>query len=246
MICKIESEAEFSTWKIRDIYSIKILSLLKSYGTKYHFATFYKQIDENNNITAIISKLDDDLTLALADDFDNSELVQFFCVTGFHSILASSEFEFGARYEEGMVMSCSSKRENKPINAKIDEYPKLMDLFNFVDYEGMDFKAWYVDISHRVRHNTAKAYTLTVDETIISSGILSSIYGDCAILTAVRTADDFRKMGYGSFLVNYICNDIKETVYIMRDMNLNESFYTKLGFKNIGKWRIYKWVHFLK
>lgn len=246
MICKIENPEEFDKWKLRDIYSVKILSLLKSYGCKYHFASFYKQVNEHGNITAIISRLDNDLTLALGDDFDNSELVHFFCVTGFNSILTSNEFEFGAKYEEGMVMSCSSKRENKPISASIDEYPKLMDLFNFVDYEGMDFKAWYVDISHRVRHNTAKAYTLTVDDNIISSGILSSIYEGNAILTAVRTADDFRKMGYGSYLVNNICSDVKGTVYIMRDMNLNESFYTKLGFKNIGKWRIYKWVLFLR
>lgn len=240
MICKIENENEFDSWKLRDIYSTKILSILKSYGTKYHFATFYKQIDDKNNITAIISKLDNDLTLALADDFDNSELVRFFCVTGFNTILSSDEFEFGAKYEEGMVMSCSTKHENTQILATIDEYPKLMDLFNFVDYEGMDFKTWYVDISHRVRHNTAKAYTLTVDENIISSGILSAIYDRNAILTAVRTSDNFRKMGYGSYLVNHICSDVKGTVYIMRDMNLNESFYTKLGFKNIGKWRIYK------
>lgn len=240
MICKIDNPTEFETWKLRDIYSIKILSLLKSYGCKYHFATFYKQVNDDGIITAIISRLDNDFTLSLGDDFDNSELVHFFCVSGFNTILTSDEFQFGAKYEEGMVMSCLSKRENNPISVTIDEYPKLMDLFNFVDYSEVDFKAWYVDISHRVRHNTAKAYTLNVDDNIISSGILSSIYDNYAILTAVRTSDEFRRMGYGSYLVNYICSDVKSTVYIMRDLELNEEFYSKLGFKNIGKWRIYK------
>lgn len=240
MICKIESPTELDSWKFRDIFSIRILSLLKSYGCKYHFATFYKQINDDGIITAVISRLDDDITLSLGDDFDNGELVHFFCVTGYHSILCSDEFNFGARVEEGIIMSCDSKHEFMMQGVNVDEYPKLMDLYNFVDYDGMDFKAWYVDISHRVRHNTAKAYTLNVGENIISSGILSSIYDDYAVLTAVRTADDFRRMGYGSSLVNYICNDINGTVYIMRDMNLNEGFYSKLGFKNIGKWRIYK------
>lgn len=240
MICKIENPEELKSWKLRDIYSVRILALLKSYGCKYNFATFYKQINDNGIITAIISKLDDDLTLALGDDFNNAELVHFFCITGFNTILSSDEFEFGAKYEEGIVMSCNSKRESLNKNISIDEYPRLMDLFNFVDYESMDFKSWYVDISHRVRHNTAKAYTLNVDGAIKSSGILSSIYDNNAVLTAVRTADEFRNMGYGSSLVNYICCDVKGTVFLMRDMNLNERFYSNIGFKNIGKWRIYR------
>lgn len=240
MICKIENPNEFNSWKLRDIFSIRILALLKSYECKYNFATFYKQIDDNGIITAIISKLDNDVTISLGDDFDNNEIVHFLCVTGYSSVVCSDEFQFGAKYDEGMIMSSSIKRDSTMQGVIIDEYPKLMDLYNFVDYDGMDFKAWYVDISHRVRHYTAKAYTLNVGENIISSGILSSIYEGYAVLTAVRTSDEFRKMGYGSTLVNYICSDVCSTVYIMRDMELNESFYQKLGFKNIGKWRIYK------
>lgn len=239
MIEKIENEEQFDQWKIRDIYSIRILSLLKSYGTKYQFATFYRQIIDDK-ITAIFSKLDNDVTLSIADGFDNAELLQFFCVTGHGTILCDPEFQIGLKYEEGVIMSCSTKHDNTMLNVTIDEYPKLMDLYNFVDYENQDFKAWYVDISHRVRHKTAKAYTLNVGDEIISSGILSSIYGDYAVLTAVRTEDEFRGMGYGGCLVNHICNDVVGTVYIMRDKNLNESFYKGLGFKNIGIWRMYR------
>ena len=137
-------------------------------------------------------------------------------------------------------MSCEHQLESVVHGAEIDEYPKLMDLFNFVDYDGQDFKAWYVDVSHRIRHNTAKAYTLNFDGNIISSGILSSIYDGYGVLTAVRTADEFRRMGYGGQLVKYICSDVKNTVYIMREQNLNEHFYNELGFENIGVWRMYR------
>jgi GNAT superfamily N-acetyltransferase len=239
MIEKIENTEQFNSWQSRDIYSVRIFALLKSYGLKYHFATFYRQVIEGKTV-AIMSRLDNDVTLAVADGFDTDELVRFFCVTGFSSILCSDEFEFGARYEEGIVMSSDVKRESQLLGVSVDEYPKLMDLYNFVDYEGQDFKAWYVDISHRVRHGTAKAYTLCLDNSIIASGIISAKYDDYAVLTAVRTADDFRRMGYGSMLVNFICSDVKGVVYIMRDKNLNEEFYNKLGFKNIGKWRMYR------
>lgn len=239
MIERINEIKEYDDWKIRDIYSVRILSLIKSYGCKYQFAVFYKQVIDGK-ITAILSKLDGDFTLSVADGFDNDELLRFFCITGYNTILSSDAFSLGASYEEGAVMCCASKPECVLHNCEVDEYPKLMDLFNFVDYDMQDFKAWYVDISHRVRHKTAKAYTLTVRDNMISSGILSSIIDGYSVLTGVRTADGFMNMGYGSALVKYIMNDVKGTVYIMRDRDRNESFYTKIGFKNIGNWRIYK------
>lgn len=239
MIEKINDISEFNDWKIRDIYSVRILSLLKSYGCKYQFAVFYKQVIDGK-ITAVLSKLDGDFTLSVDDGFDNDELLRFFCVTGYNTILCSNAFQLGASYEEGAVMCCSSKPAFTLSHCEIDEYPKLMDLFNFVDYEMQDFKAWYVDISHRVRHKTAKAYTLNVGGSIITSGILSSVIDGYSVLTAVRTADDFMNMGYGSTLVKYILNDVKGTVYIMRDMDRNEHFYQQIGFKNIGNWRIYR------
>lgn len=239
MIEKVEREELFDCWCKKDLYTLRILSLLKSYGTAYHFASFYRQVIDGR-VTAIISKLDNDVTLSVDDGFDNGELVRFFCVTGHGFILCSPEFEFGAKYEEGIIMSCDTKRETNMQGITIDEYPKLMDLYNFVDYENQEFKAWYVDISHRVRHNTAKAYTLNIDDNIISSGILSSIYNNDALLTAVRTDEKFRGLGYAGCLVSYICSDVKGTVYLMREKDINESFYKKLGFDNIGVWRMYR------
>ncbi|MBQ7203551.1 MAG: GNAT family N-acetyltransferase [Eubacterium sp.] len=239
MIEKIKEPDELNAWTKRDIFTVRILSLLKSYGCKYDFATYYKQVIDGE-ITAVMSKLDGDFTLSINDNADIAELVHFFCVTGFTSILCSDTFTFGARYDEGVIMQCDTKMDYNLGGATLDEYPKLMDLFNFVDYNSQDFKSWYVDISHRVRHKTAKAYTLCIDDTIIASGILSSIIDGYAILTAVRCEPEFRGMGYGSALVSAICNDVKGRVYIMRDEGLNEDFYARLGFKDIAGWRIYR------
>ena len=239
MIEKIDSVNGFDEWLKRDIFTVRILSLLKSYGCKYQFASFYKQVIDGK-ITAILSKLDGDFTLSVDNGFDNEELVHFFCITGYNSILSSDKFLISPRFDEGNVMVSTAKREQNLGTAVVDEYPKLMDLFNFVDYEEQDFKSWYVDISHRVRHGTAKAYTLNVDGFTVSSGILSSIIEDYSILTAVRTAKEFRRMGYASALVSYICCDVKGIVYLMCDSDYNEKFYTKLGFETKEKWRIYK------
>lgn len=237
MIEKIDNPKELEIWTKRDIFSVRIFALLLSYSTRYNFCTFYRQIIDGK-VTAVMSKLDNNFTLSLDDGFDREELIRFFCVSGYNSILTDDTFYISERFDEGDVMISSAKRDGNIEGAAIDEYPKLMDLYNFVDYDEQDFKAWYVDISHRVRHKTAKAYTLNKDGEIISSGILSSIIDGYAILTAVRTVEEYRRQGYGTALVNAICSDVKGYVYIMRDGN--EEFYTKLGFKNTGKWRMYR------
>ena len=239
MIEKIETHDAFDEWTSHDIFTVRILALLNSYSVKYNFCTFYRQIIDGK-ITAIMSRLDNNYTLSIADGCDFEELVHFFCISGYNSILTGDEFKISDRFTEGDIMISSAKRDELLAGVVIDEYPKLMDLYNFVDYDEQDFKSWYVDISHRVRYKTAKAYTLCVNGEIISSGILSSITENYSILTAVRTRDEFRRMGYGSALVNAICSDVKGYVYIMRDSGANEEFYSKLGFENIGKWRMYR------
>ena len=54
MIKLIDNPDEFYTFNKDDIFFIRIMSLLKAYSTEYNFALFYKQIDESENITAII------------------------------------------------------------------------------------------------------------------------------------------------------------------------------------------------
>ena len=239
MIERITDISRAEEWHTRDIFSIRIMSLLKAYTTKYPFALFYYQIIDGR-VTAFISKLDGDFTISVDDGFDTEEIIQFLCVTGYSSVLCDERLQLFAKYNEGVIMKSKRKMEFSLNGAFIDEFPKLMDLYNFIDYNSSDFKAWYVDISHRIRHGTAKAYTLNVDENVVASGILSSIFEDYSILTAVRTENEYRNQGYGSALVSYICSDVKGTVYLMRDDGMNEGFYKRLGFKDVGRWRMYR------
>lgn len=240
MIELIEEESQFNGFDVTDIYSVRILSLLNAYGCKYPFARFYRQIDDNGTITAIISYLDHDATISFSDDADLNELSEFISVIGFSSVLCDERLSVSADYESGIVMKSTKSIEISMSYITIDEYPPLFDLYNFIDYGESNFEAWYVDINHRIRHNTAKAVTLNVNDEIISSAIFSSIYENNAVLTGVQTKPEFRKMGYGSALVSSMCCDFGGTVYLMRENGRNESFYKKLGFENIGKWRIYK------
>ncbi|MDE6659395.1 MAG: GNAT family N-acetyltransferase [Eubacterium sp.] len=216
------------------------MSLLNAYGCKYPFVRFYRQIDESQHIVSIISYLDNDVTVSFSDSANLDELAEFIRVIGFSTVLCDERLSVSDDYESGVVMKSNKSIEISMPYITIDEYPPLFDLYNFIDYGESNFEAWYVDINHRIRHNAAKAVTLNVNDEIISSAIFSSIYKNNAILTGVQTKPEFRKMGYGSALVSSMCCDFGGTVYLMRENGRNESFYKKLGFENIGKWRMYK------
>lgn len=240
MIEKIDNIDKINDFNKNDIYFIRIMSLIKAYGCKYDFASFYRQIDESNMITAIISGLDGNFTLCFNNNSDITELKEFFTVIGYSTLLCDNSFEFTDSFDEGVVMSALKRIEFSSRYAEIDRFPKLMELYNFIDYDSLNFEAWYVDISHRIRHGCARAYTLNINGEIVSSGIFSSIYNESAILSAVSTSSAFRKMGYGSALVSEMLSDIKGKVFLMREEKLNEQFYIRLGFENIGRWRMYK------
>lgn len=240
MIERLNQKEDIKEPDFPDLFYIRIMSLMKAYGFSYDFSSYYKQVNEDNKVTALISKLDGDFTLCCFEGADREELCEFFSVMGYSSVLSDDSFKMPSPFCEGIIMKSNKKTEITIPYTVIDRYPKLMELFNFIDYESTDFEAWYVDVSHRIRHGCAMAYTLNVNGEIISSAIFSAIYRDNAVLSSVQTAPAFRRMGYGSALISEMSADIKGNIFLMREKTLNEEFYKKLGFINIGKWRTYR------
>lgn len=238
MIIKATKFECLNKYKKTDIFSVRVLSLAKAYGFSYDFVSFYCQV-LNDEVTAVISYLETDITVSSQSFADKEEIVQFIKMKPFTSVLTDDTFDLGFDFDYGEIMKTSSKFEFENSFYKIDMYPNLTDLFDFISYEKQDFSAWYVDLSHRIRHGCAKAYALKIKDEIISSAIFSFIYQDNAILTSVKTEGAFRKMGYASVLISKMLCDFNGTVYLMRDKERNENFYKKLGFENIGKWRMF-------
>ena len=241
MIEQIKDKSAFEGYAVTDIFSVRILSLLGAYGCKYPFARFYRQLDKEGKITAILSILDKDITVSCIEETaDKEEIAHFIIVHGFDTVLCSEIPDLHGRCVSGSIMKSVKSVEISKGFGTIDDYPNLFDLYNFIDYGDNGFEAWYVDINHRIRHGYAKAYTLNIDNEIISSAVFSSIHNGNAILTAVRTKPEFRGMGYASALISAMRSDFCGTVYLMREDGKNESFYKKLGFENEGIWRMYK------
>ncbi len=241
MIERISAADQLDGFEVNDIFSVRIFSLLGAYGCKYPFAVFYRQLDDGGNITAVISSLDGDFTVSVRDDSaDIDEIADFLRTVGFKSVLCGEINGISEIFTQGAVMVTSKSFELFADAGCVDPYPNLFDLYNFLDYTDGSFDAWYIDLNHRIRHGYARAYALKVNGETVSSAVLSSIYGDNAVLSAVRTGEDKRGFGYGSSLVCAVCSDFGGKVYLMREKDRNEFFYKRLGFENTGIWRMYK------
>lgn len=240
MIKQTDDIEILNSYPAADLFSVRITALAAAYGFSYDFARFYAQTDESGVLTAVISYLDNNATLAFLPSADLQELGSFFKAVGFSTLLCNDNFHFSSNFTEGVIMKSVRCFDVAPGMGVFDEYPRLMDLFNFIDYDKQDFESWYVDLSHRIRHGTAKAVALTVEGEIVSSGIFSSITEKGAVLTSVTTRPAFRRMGYGSALVKKMTADIGRPVFLMREKDRNEEFYIKSGYVNDGIWRMYK------
>ena len=131
MIEKVADIDELKPFDNSDLFFVRIMSLAKAYGCEYPFARFYRQIDDNDKITAIASSLDGDITLCVSDGYDKNELSDFFNMLGYSTLLCDSRFEMGSHFQEGAVMNSSKKFEVECDFTEIDEYPHLFDLYNF-------------------------------------------------------------------------------------------------------------------
>ena len=223
-----------------DCFAVKILALLKAYGATQSFLHFYFQESEGG-VSAIMAQLDGDLTLSYSAEADVEELVDFTLNLGFTSLLCNADFPLYEPFDEGVIMATGKKPQTvkKYKFTEPQTHDELLEFFKFSDYGAMNFDAFYVDLNHRLRHGTAKTLELKFNGEIASVGLLSSVYNDDAIISAVKTDERTRGMGYGTALVGELMNKVHGTVFVMREENKNESFYKNLHFENIGRWRIY-------
>lgn len=242
MIEKLNDIENLNAFKPVDLYTIRIKSLVDTYGFGYSFAAFYRQMKQGR-CTAVFSILDSDITLAVdTDSADVPELAEFFNLHGFTSLLCSAGFLLDRSFDQGTVMSSRDKKNSGNSNLTIcalRSYDPLRALYDFLEYDGA-FDMWYADIHRRIAKSTAKACAVFENGRMLSSALLSSVHNGCAVLSGVKTDPAYRNRGYASALVRYLCQTVPGTVYLMREHSKNEQFYLELGFKNTDQWRIYR------
>lgn len=203
----------------------KIRALFLSYGTKYDFCRFYVSED------FLLCETDGSFVVCETDEADDlSELADFFKFNGFSEIFCSEAL--GEKLTANM--KCSSRKVNLmrfcgvPVKcAEVESDPLLDEVFKILSSSfDIDYEHWYVDMSHRIRHNVAKARLLGSSALVIQHDLNGE-----ALLSQIATLPSERKQGNASRLISSVCAELfqSEVFVICEDKLL--PFYRKIGFE---------------
>ena len=240
MIEKITGKAALNSALngIKDVYTEKVRSFADAYGTGYDFCTFYKQTGGT-----LISNYYGSATVAKSGKRTGdrlAELMEFLTCGMFKKVLMPYEsFEasnIDANYEKLNLMVYRNDIKisddiDKVITVSEDSVGEISEII--ADGFDIDCNKWYTDMSHMLRHGTARLYTLEGKACAVrmyaSSGITYLSY------VCTRKAD--RGQGLASKLLNGVCG--METaagneIYIFCRDDL-KGFYENNGFDIYGE-----------
>ena len=225
MIKRVLSPEELVRLPKKSVEAQKIRALLLAYGTQYDFCRFYVSED------VILCETDGSFVVCEIDNVDDiSELADFFRFNGFSDIFCSETL--GEKLSE--TLECGSQKVNlmrfcRDIGKCVDieRDPPLDEVYKILSSSfDIDYEHWYVDMSHRIRHNVAKARKLGSSALIIQHDINGE-----ALLSQIATLPEHRGRGNASRLIRAVCAELSpDDVYVMCD-DMLLTFYRKVGFE---------------
>lgn len=235
----------------KSTFAVRIKSLVKAYGLEYDFLQAWYQ-EKDFNVNSIIVKFYGAVVLYLTDNSNFKEILKFLEVVGYSSLLLDKKYSehFGEiNFKFGKIMKLS-KNLTAPQNINIDKnavfrktYSLLIECSN-ENFAVPEFEPFYLDISHKIRHNAARNYAVFDNDKnkYTACALTSSETSENAIISAVAVSIGNRRQGYGGLIVKSICSDLQKLgkdVYIYRQENENIEFYKSLGFLDCGEWAEY-------
>lgn len=218
--------------------AVRVLSLLFSYNTNYDFARFWVQYDKDENLTALISRLDGEATVFNINGANYDEIIHFLNAVGCNSLLIENYDLPLATIESGCIMRFFG---NVRSHIKIEESPKLHMVYDIMStsFDMPNFDYWYVDISHRIRHGYSKCY---VNQNASTATV--SVAKKSALIYGVATLPEMRGMGLGGAVLDYALADLNkngiDNIFVMVSNKNLQTFYENHGFMNCSLFNTYR------
>lgn len=201
---------------------------------------FYVSVNENV-VDAVIGKVGQVITLSSKECTPFEELNEFFSVIGYSVILCeekfSSHFEgvktYGDILKNTKMTECCCKAQLLYTENLKDVFGLLVRIFNL----NIDFMDWFADMSHKLRHGTAKCCGIYENNKLVSVALSVFETDNSAVISSVATDERFRKKGYGEKVVKTLLDENKgKDVYVFTENENISKWYEKSGFTGYKKW----------
>lgn len=216
-------------------FGCKIAGVIGAYGFDKGFACFW--MDTRSKVIFCYA---DDLMIISGTVLEPEETREFLRVIGPKSVMCAvknAEILGLTVTDSGDVLKKSLEEGTgkgaDPYAANIREIYGLLEEVGMVE----EFEPFYLDISHKLRHGAAMAFTEHRGGELAGCAVVSAISQSAAILSALAVLPKYRKQGIGSALVGRTEAAFPgKTLYVFRDKEENREFYKRLGYGKTDTW----------
>lgn len=226
---------------------VRVSSYWLCYGLKFEFLNFWLQEIENE-ITAVIAKFEQSITICMNEKADSSQVREFIEVIGYQNLQTESRVaqKLGFNDFEQKQMLSFNQDKISIIPAKNSNHENLKPVYNLIsksipnsfenDKEAYNF--WLSDFSYKKRRNLARVFTISENENCIASALTASESENEALMSGVACDENYRGKGLGKITVLSLVDELlkqNKKVFIIALNDGVENFYQKLGFENYKK-----------
>lgn len=216
-------------------FGCRIASLALAYGFEAEFLQFWLQYTEEGSVSAAVSRLNGAVTIQSSEKTDWDELMDFLVHIGYSSVIKEATREEST----GVVMELAGKIPTVKKQPVFLETPPLAALYTLLDqcreegFQPPPFEEFYVDISHRLRHQTAHVAVAEADGKPAACAFALWETKETAVLAGVAVAPGARGKGLGKAVVSHIIEKLPgKRIYLFRAKGKNGGFYRSLGFSD--------------
>ena len=238
----IKKEPEINLFIIGDI---------ENYGYDNYFLNIWGELDRKGNIVGVLLKYFDQLIFYSRDKYD---------LKGFYNII--KELEFNEISGEKSIIEPFNKlfkfkKTRDAYFCKLDNNEKLKDFDSNKNIKKIKFKninkisKLYTEIDEfenmsidaiKTGLKSGRGYCIEEHGKIIAMAKSTAENSYSAMIVGVGTHPDYRNKGYATSCMTVLCRELlneNKTVCLFYDNPKAGSIYKKLGFKDIGIWRMY-------
>ncbi len=235
MIHLIQDPQELAPWDNSPL-GCRIFSMALGYGTKMPFLHFWREK------SGCISLMDDVMTLA--GDFECPlELREFIHFSGAKTVFCenpslSKKLGFSAS-DQGPEMIRDSEHPAIPWNLShpisLKKMHALLKACKTPSFSVSDFDSFYLDLNHRIRHQTADVWGIMDHDDLIAC-LAACICPQNALLFSGAVHPNWRRHGIFSAIIEAVPVYLpKRTLFLCCENSLC-SYYQSLGYHICGQW----------
>lgn len=223
------------------LYNIRIISLLNAYGTSHNFFNVYI------NDTTVLAELEGNFFIGYTKNSCLDEVEEFLkyspqvlSISGEKNTIKKIISSDNIKIYSVMIAKESSFYQNLINFCK----PPLKEVYNLLKdnvgdgIELGEYMPWYADMSHRIRHDSAKVYGIKENDRLVSVLLLTALSNDYTLIGGVVSDKNCRNKGYATALLKSVTNEIRSTnkTPVLECKKELESFYKRLEYEKIGEY----------